>query len=40
MFKRQKHLNLSRNYDDNLDIFKQELGEGESFDVVVREIEV
>ena len=34
------HLYLSRNYDDNLDLFKQELGEGESFDVIVREIEV
>jgi stage V sporulation protein AF len=40
LFGRQKHLTLSRNYDKNLDIFKQELGEGESFDVVVREIEV
>lgn len=34
------HLYLSRDYDDNLDLFKQELGEGESFDVIVREIEV
>jgi len=39
-FKRQQHLYLSRSYDDNLDLFKQELGEGESFDVIVREIEV
>ena len=40
MFRRQQHPSLSRNYDDNLDLFKKELGEGESFDVVVREIKV
>lgn len=40
MFKHKQHLELSRDYDDNLDLFKKELGEGESFDVIVREIEI
>ncbi|HAA09338.1 MAG: spore germination protein [Syntrophomonadaceae bacterium] len=35
-----EHLYLSRNYTDNLDLFKQELGEGESFDIIVREMRV
>lgn len=40
MFKHKQHLYLSRDYNENLDLFKKELGEGESFDVIVREIEV
>lgn len=40
MFKRKQHLYLSRDYNKNLDLFKKELGEGESFDVIIREIEV
>lgn len=35
-----KHLYLGRNYNDNLDLFKKELGEGESFDIVVREMRI
>lgn len=40
MFKRKQHLFLSRDYDQNLDLFKKELGEGESFDVIMREFQV
>ena len=35
-----KHLYLGRNYTDNLDLFKKELGEGESFDIIVREMRI
>lgn len=40
MLKKDQHLYLSRNYSENVDLFKQELGEGESFDIVVREMRV
>ncbi|MEA1961835.1 MAG: spore germination protein [Bacillota bacterium] len=40
LFKHRKQLTLSRDYDRNLDLLKKELGEGESFDVIVREIDV
>lgn len=40
MFWNKNHTYLSKDYDKNLDIFKQELGEGENFDVIVREIRV
>lgn len=40
MFKKDKHLHLGKDYEHNLDMFKKELGEGENFDVIVREIKV
>lgn len=36
MFKKQ-HIQLNSDYDQTLDLIKRELGEGESFDVIVRE---
>jgi stage V sporulation protein AF len=40
LFKHKKHLYLGRDYDQNLELFKKELGEGESFDVIIREFAV
>lgn len=38
MFHKDRHLYLGKNYTENLNLFKNELGEGESFDIVVREM--
>ena len=40
MFKKGANLYLGKDYDKNLDIMKQELAEGENFDVIVREVRV
>lgn len=40
MQKTPKPLYLGRDYQDNLDYFRQELGDGESFDIIFREIRV
>lgn len=40
MFRKQDNTVIKRSYDDNLKLLKNELGEGESFDIVVREIKV
>ncbi len=40
MFKKGANLYLGKNYDKNLDMIKQELAEGENFDLIVREVRV
>ncbi len=40
MFKKKQNLYLDRNYSRNLDMFKTELGEGDNFDIIVREIKI
>jgi len=40
LFKKGANLYLGKDYDKNLDIMKQELAEGENFDVIVREVRV
>jgi stage V sporulation protein AF len=40
LFRKQDNTVIKRSYDDNLKLLKNELGEGESFDIVVREIKV
>jgi stage V sporulation protein AF len=37
---KKQHIKLDRDYDRTLDLIKKELGEGESFDIVVREFKV
>jgi len=37
---KDQHLYLSRNFQENLDFFQQELGFGESFDIIVREMRI
>ena len=39
MFKKQD-IELNSDYDRTLDLIKKELGEGESFDLVVREFKI
>ncbi|NLJ72765.1 MAG: spore germination protein [Syntrophomonadaceae bacterium] len=40
MFKKKAHILLDKDYNKNLDFLKKELGEGDSFDVIVREFKV
>lgn len=40
MQEKDQHLYLGRNYTENLDLFKKELGEGESFDIIIREMRI
>ncbi|NLO22086.1 MAG: spore germination protein, partial [Syntrophomonadaceae bacterium] len=37
---KKQHIQLNSDYDQNLGLIKKELGEGESFDVIVREFQV
>ncbi len=40
MFKKDQYIYIDRNYNNNLDLIKAELGEGENFDIIVREIKI
>lgn len=40
LFKKNKHIYLDKDYSKNLEFLKRELGEGESFDVIFREIKI
>lgn len=39
MFKKKEHIKISSDYDKTLDLLKNELGEGISFDLLIREFE-
>lgn len=40
MFKKKEHILLDKDYNKNLEFLKRELGEDESFDIVIREFQV
>jgi len=40
LFNKKEHIYIDSNYDRTLDFIKQELGKGESFDIIVREFRV